>query len=88
VPTDLVTTAGTAAGRAADALTGLDLAGPIHDLAAALPGSRTASVAARSGWTALAALGEQVHRQSDALTASARAYLDAETAARVPAGPA
>ncbi len=86
MPTELVTTAGLAAGRAADALTGLDLDGPFRDLAAALPGSRTSAVAERSGWSSLAVLGEGVRRQSDALTATARAYLDAEAAARGPAG--
>ncbi|MCO1653804.1 hypothetical protein [Pseudonocardia humida] len=88
VPTDLVTTAGQAAGRVADALAGLDLAGPVRDLAAALPGGRTATLAARPGWAELAALGGRARRHSDALDAAARAYLDAEAAARAAAGPA
>ncbi len=87
--TDLVTAAGRAAGRAAGALVGLDVSDPLREIAAALPGSRSAAAAGSDPVisTALAALGERVRRQSDALTASARAYLDAE-AAGVPAGPA
>ena len=87
MPTELVATAGRAAGRVADALAGLDPADPLRDLAAALPGSRTAAAAARLDATALAGLGERVRRQSDALDACARAYVDAEAAARAAAGP-
>lgn len=75
--------AGEAGRSIAEAMRGVDLGASVRTLSAALPGGRVAQTAAEVGRTwaaAVTALADGMTQHAEAMTASAAAYAEGETA--------